>query len=81
MTHDSCYAGANYFSPLANQRNRDSIRLQGYDYSRIGVYFVIICTYNRTCLFWEVANGEMGLNEREILCANVGIIFQSISHM
>lgn len=27
--------------------HRRSIRLQGYDYSRAGVYFVTLCTQNR----------------------------------
>ena len=45
------------------QRNRRSIRLQGYDYSKAGAYFVTICTQNRECLFGEIVNGEMRLNE------------------
>jgi len=43
-------------------RNRRSIRLQGYDYSRAGVYFVTICAQNRECLFGEITDGEMVLN-------------------
>ena len=45
------------------QRNRRSIRLQGYDYSQAGAYFVTICTQNRECLFGEIMNGEMRLND------------------
>ena len=44
------------------QRNRRSIRLQGYDYSQAGAYFITICTQNRECLFGEIINGEMRLN-------------------
>jgi REP element-mobilizing transposase RayT len=43
--------------------HRRSIRLQGYDYSQNGAYFVTLCTQNRECLFGEIVNGEMILNE------------------
>ena len=42
---------------------RRSIRLQGYDYSRAGAYFVTVCTRNRECLFGDIVNGEMRLND------------------
>ncbi len=44
-------------------RRRKSIRLQEYDYSQAGGYFVTICTHERKCLFGEVVDGEMELNE------------------
>jgi REP element-mobilizing transposase RayT len=44
--------------------HRRSIRLQGYDYSQNGAYFVTLCTQNRECLFGEIVNGEMILNEQ-----------------
>jgi len=43
--------------------HRRSIRLQNYDYSSEGAYFVTMCTQNRECLFGEIVNGEMILNE------------------
>ncbi|MFO7983355.1 MAG: transposase [Desulfuromonadales bacterium] len=43
--------------------HRRSIRLQGYDYSRAGAYFVTICVQGWRCLFGEVANNGMVLNE------------------
>ena len=43
--------------------NRQSIRLQGYDYSQKGVYFVTICTRQKACLFGEIRAGKMILNE------------------
>ncbi len=43
--------------------HRRSIRLQGYDYSRPGMYFVTVCAQNRACLFGDVVDGEMCLNE------------------
>jgi len=47
---------------MAVLRQRKSPRLQGYDYSQSGVYFVTICTYARQHLFGEVCDGEMILN-------------------
>jgi REP element-mobilizing transposase RayT len=42
--------------------HRRSIRLEDYDYTRAGAYFVTICTFERECLFGEVVEGVMGLN-------------------
>lgn len=42
---------------------RKSIRLKGYDYSQEGLYFVTICTQGHICLFGEVYQHEMILNE------------------
>ena len=44
-------------------RSRKSIRLQNYDYSQPGAYFITICTHNRDLLFGEVVDGAMVLNE------------------
>ncbi len=43
--------------------NRKSIRLKGYDYSKPGLYFITICTKNHTCLFGEIFNGKIKLND------------------
>ena len=43
--------------------HRRSIRLKGYDYSQAGAYFITICTHNRECLFGEIIEGQMHLNE------------------
>ncbi|RNC69409.1 MAG: transposase [Desulfuromonadales bacterium] len=43
--------------------HRHSIRLKDYDYSRPGAYFVTICAWQRECIFGDVANGEMVLND------------------
>jgi len=43
--------------------HRHSIRLQGYDYSQAGAYFITICTQNRERLFGEIADGEMKMND------------------
>ncbi len=42
--------------------HRCSIRLDGYDYTQHGAYFVTLCTQHRRCLFGAVAEGEMQLN-------------------
>ena len=56
--------GAHGRAPLpADQRNRRSIRLQGYDYSQAGAYFLTICTHDRECLFGEIVHGKMRLND------------------
>lgn len=49
------------FDPKIHHRR--SIRLAGYDYTQAGVYFVTIVTWRRDCLFGEVINGEMVLND------------------
>ena len=43
--------------------HRRLIRLKGYDYSHTGVYFVTICTQNRECLFGEILDKKMMLND------------------
>jgi len=46
-----------------DKHHRRSIRLQEYDYSTIGAYFVTICAQGRACLFGEVRDGAMWLND------------------
>jgi REP element-mobilizing transposase RayT len=62
--------------------HRRSIRLRGYDYSQEGLYFVTLCTQNHECLFGEIADGEMRLNEIgkmiEKWCAELSHKFQDI---
>lgn len=41
---------------------RRSVRLEGYDYTQAGIYYVTICCQNMECLFGNVINGEMKLN-------------------
>ena len=43
--------------------HRRSIRLQGYDYSQCGAYFVTICTKHNVAMFGEVVDGVMHMNE------------------
>ena len=46
-----------------NLYKRRSIRLQDFDYSQAGEYFITICTYHHECLFGEIVGEEMLLNK------------------
>lgn len=69
--------GALLAAPLGNESDgapafrRRSLRLQGFDYSKEGAYFVTVCTRNRECLFGAVVDGKMHLND-------VGRVVQSV---
>jgi putative transposase len=45
-----------------SKHHRRSLRLEHYDYSQAGVYFVTICTHQREHLFGKITKGEMHLN-------------------
>lgn len=45
------------------KHHRRSIRLKEYDYSQAGAYYVTIDIQNRECLFGEIVDAEMVLNE------------------
>ncbi len=47
----------------ASTNRRRSLRLQGFDYSKEGAYFVTICTQNRALLFGDVVDGKMCLKD------------------
>lgn len=49
----------NYYK---NKYRINSIRLQNWDYSYPGMYFITICTKNKIPWFGHVKNGIMGLN-------------------
>jgi hypothetical protein len=51
--------------------HRHSLRLQGYDYSEAGAYFVTVCTQNRECMFGEIVDEKVILN-------NAGRMVESI---
>jgi putative transposase len=42
--------------------HRRSVRLQGYDYSQPGAYFVTICTHGQECIFGYVIDDLMELS-------------------
>ncbi len=49
------------FNPVIHQRR--SLRLQNYDYSQPGAYFVTICSQKRVCRFGAIASQRVILNE------------------
>jgi putative transposase len=48
---------------------RKLIRLKEYDYSTPGYYFVTICTNKRKCLFGEISDHRMELNDAVYMVA------------
>ncbi len=52
---------------IREKHHRRSIRLKGYDYTSAGAYFVTICAWQRECLFGDVVNRNMQLNENGII--------------
>jgi REP element-mobilizing transposase RayT len=57
----------NRFNPDIHHRH--GVRLKGYDYSRRGMYFITICTYEREHLFGEIQNGVLHHNAQALLAA------------
>lgn len=45
------------------KHHRHSIRVPGYNYASAGGYFVTIVSQGRACLFGEIRDGEMILND------------------
>ena len=43
----------------STENRRRSLRFQGWDYSREGVYFLTVCTQNKEHLFGEIVDGSM----------------------
>jgi putative transposase len=46
-----------------NKFRVESTRLSNWDYSTSGYYFVTICAYERRCIFGDIVNDDMQLNE------------------
>ena len=51
----------------SQKHNRKSIRLQEYDYSLSGWYYVTICANNRKNIFGRITNGKMIFNPAGII--------------
>lgn len=45
------------------KHHRRSIRLKGYDYASEGAYYVTILVQGRRCLFGEIVDSEMHINQ------------------
>ncbi len=50
-----------------NMHHRRSIRLPCYDYSQEGWYFVTICAQNQACMFGNIVNDQMRLNNAGLM--------------
>jgi putative transposase len=42
---------------------RKLVRLRHYEYSQSGAYFITMCVQNRACLFGNIIDGDMQLND------------------
>ena len=60
--------------------HRRSIRLADFDYSQGGAYFVTICTHGRQCLFRNIVDSEMRLNEVGEIVQDVWLRTEEIRH-
>jgi REP-associated tyrosine transposase len=49
--------------------NRKTCRLQDYDYTSPGAYFITICTWKKKCLLGKIEDGRMRLNEIGLLAS------------
>ena len=58
--------------------HRRSIRLKNYDYANGGAYFVTLCTRNGECLFGEIVEGSMRLNDAGRIVADEWLKTSSI---
>lgn len=47
----------------SRSHQRRSLRLQGYDYSQPGTYFVTMCVHKGECVLGEIFNGEVYLTD------------------
>ena len=45
------------------KHHRRSLRLEDYNYAHSGAYFITIVAQNRQCIFGEVVNGKIELNQ------------------
>lgn len=50
-------------------RIRKKLRLENYDYSRNGAYFVTICTKNKMCIFWQQQKKSQPIEPNSLVVA------------
>ena len=58
---------------MTNLPKRKPIRIQNYDYSTTGAYFITICTANRKKIFWSDCRGEL-CSPTNVPLSDIGII-------
>ena len=54
-------------------KKRKPVRLQDYDYSSLGVYFITVCVKDRKALFWDNVGATSG-RPQEIKLSKYGKI-------
>ncbi len=64
-------------TPLFHHRR--NLRLRGYDYSQAGLYFVTICAKKRACLFGEIHNRKIQLNNAGQMVETNGLNYTNVS--
>ncbi|WP_440617030.1 transposase [Cysteiniphilum sp. 6C5] len=55
---------------MSEKHHRHTVRLKGYDYAQKGAYFVTICTHDKACIFGEIVDDKMMLNEMGTIVYN-----------
>lgn len=55
---------------------RKKIRLQGYDYSTAGAYFITICTQDHRKIFWETVGADI-IRPNEIKLSKYGLLVET----
>lgn len=63
------------------EERRKNIRLEGYDYTAQGAYFVTICSRNRENLFGELVGGDVPIAPKMNLSLVGGIIEKTMAQM
>ncbi len=58
---------------MNNLQKRKPIRIENYDYSTTGAYFITICTEGRKKILWSSCRGEL-CSPDNIQLSNIGII-------
>ena len=61
---------------MREQPERKQLRIQNYDYSTPGAYFITICTERRAHLFWADCRGELRSPDHIPLSA-IGMIIEN----
>ena len=55
----------------SDRHHRRSARLDGYDYSRVGIYFVTVCCWEKECLLGTIDEGLMQLSDAGLIAEQV----------
>lgn len=58
---------------MSNLPKRKPIRIENYDYSTPGAYFITVCTANREKIFWSDRRGEL-CSPANVTLSEIGII-------